>query len=242
MKETVKQRIKRFVSQKGISMRSFEIACGLSNGYFNGLKSTPSEEKSSMILDAFPELNRIWLLTGEGDMLNSTPSVVQTNQNGDNINGVNVSINRGSSLNSDKEATSIDVVPVIPAEIYKESSVDVVEYVQRNHDTLVKKPKVPLFPQYDAIYEVYDESMSDKFKSGDMLALKPMQGKWMIINGEPYVINTYSSGLIFRLLYDDGGDTITCKSFKNERFTDFKVSKVDIANIFRIVGLIRINV
>ena len=41
---------------------------------------------------AFPDLNSNWLLTGEGEMLN--PSVVQNNQNGDNIHGQSVTVNK----------------------------------------------------------------------------------------------------------------------------------------------------
>lgn len=40
----------------------------------------------------FPELNREWLLYGEGEMLN--PKVIQNNQNGDNIQGHSVTVNK----------------------------------------------------------------------------------------------------------------------------------------------------
>lgn len=44
------------------------------------------------ILSYLPDVNRVWLLTGEGNMLK--PEVVQNNQNGDNINGHSVTVNK----------------------------------------------------------------------------------------------------------------------------------------------------
>ena len=54
---------------KGISQKKFEIAANLSNGYINSLRKSPSAAKLQNIIGAFPDLNRDWLLTGEGEML-----------------------------------------------------------------------------------------------------------------------------------------------------------------------------
>ena len=41
MEDTVKQRIMEFIRYRGISQRSFERACGLSNGYLIQLRNAP---------------------------------------------------------------------------------------------------------------------------------------------------------------------------------------------------------
>ena len=69
METTVKQRIEKFINAKGLSIREFERAAGLSNGYVKSLREAPKQKKLADILSAFPELNRAWLLTGEGDMV-----------------------------------------------------------------------------------------------------------------------------------------------------------------------------
>ena len=69
METTVKQRIEKFINVKGISIREFERAAGLSNGYVKSLREAPKQKKLADILSAFPELSRTWLLTGEGEML-----------------------------------------------------------------------------------------------------------------------------------------------------------------------------
>ena len=69
MEETVKERIKAFITHEGISIREFERRCGMSNGYMAVLRHAPGADKLSAIFAAFPQLSRTWLLTGEGDML-----------------------------------------------------------------------------------------------------------------------------------------------------------------------------
>ena len=70
MEETVKDRLTRFRQYKELGQGKFERLSGLSNGYLTQLRKAPGSEKLQRILCAFPELNRTWLLTGEGDMLN----------------------------------------------------------------------------------------------------------------------------------------------------------------------------
>lgn len=52
-----------------MSQKRFEQAVGLSNGYINQLRHSPSATKLQRIIDAFPDLNDKWLLTGQGEML-----------------------------------------------------------------------------------------------------------------------------------------------------------------------------
>ena len=69
MEETVKQRLMMFKDYLGIGQAKFEKLAGLSNGYLNQLRNAPGAVKLQSIIYAFPELNKNWLLTGEGEML-----------------------------------------------------------------------------------------------------------------------------------------------------------------------------
>ena len=77
MELTVKQRLVRYLAEKGIGQNKFERLAGISNGYIYNLKSTPKEGQLTKILQAAPDLNRVWLLTGEGEMLNTDVAPVQ---------------------------------------------------------------------------------------------------------------------------------------------------------------------
>ena len=97
MNTTVKDRTIQFIKYKGISMKTFEEQCNLSTGYVTSMRKGYGSEKLSNVLKAFPELNREWLLYGEGEMLNG--GIVQEVQgdgntsvagNGNNVNTAEV--------------------------------------------------------------------------------------------------------------------------------------------------------
>ncbi len=69
MGNTIKERTIEFIRHKGIKMKTFEERCGLSTGYVTSMRSGYGSEKLKNVLSAFPELNRDWLLYGEGNML-----------------------------------------------------------------------------------------------------------------------------------------------------------------------------
>lgn len=77
METTVKERIVTFLSKMKISQKKFETACGLSNGYVNGLKKSPGADVLQKIFGAYPMLNQDWLIKGEGEMLVSNKSTKQ---------------------------------------------------------------------------------------------------------------------------------------------------------------------
>lgn len=77
METTVKERIKVFISHKGFSINAFEKKCGLSTGYIGNMRKSLSPEKLMSIIQNFPDLNRDWLLYGEGEMLAGNDSAPQ---------------------------------------------------------------------------------------------------------------------------------------------------------------------
>lgn len=65
----IQDRLKDFINYKSLTNKEFEKMCGLGNG----TAARISEKSRGTILDrisiAFPDLNMVWLRTGEGSML-----------------------------------------------------------------------------------------------------------------------------------------------------------------------------
>ena len=80
--QTVKERLKIFIKYLDIGQGKFEKTCGFSNGNINNSKGNFGASKIEDILKKYPELNRVWLMTGEGEMLKSNVSI----ENGDGNN------------------------------------------------------------------------------------------------------------------------------------------------------------
>lgn len=63
-------RISKFIEFKGISKTDFSRKCNLANGILKG--NHLRDDTIVKIIQAFPELNIEWLITGKGDMLKKT--------------------------------------------------------------------------------------------------------------------------------------------------------------------------
>lgn len=79
MGSTIKERTLEYIKSKNISVKEFETRCGLSNGYVAAMRKGFGADKLNNVLTAFPDLNRDWLLYGEG---NPTKDVVEIVEHG----------------------------------------------------------------------------------------------------------------------------------------------------------------
>lgn len=131
-------------------------------------------------------------------------------------------------------------VPILPREIYNEKNLDVFNYVKENPESVGYSAAIRQFAKYELVYEVPNDCMMPEFKLGDRLALSEVPAEAPIINGAPYVVDTKSLGLIFRLLYGQE-DYFLCRSFDDDRYAPFTIDREDIYNIYRVVGLVRTN-
>ncbi len=98
MDTTIKDRTIEFVKYKGINMKTFEQKCGLSTGYVTSMRKGYGSDKLNNVLTAFPDLNREWLLYGEGQMLKDTVSQTSHGDNSPNINGNGNHVQNTSAL------------------------------------------------------------------------------------------------------------------------------------------------
>ena len=71
MEDTVKERLISFLKKMNISQKKFEVSIDVSNGYVNNIRQSIQPDKIQRISLRFPNLNTGWLLTGNGDMLNT---------------------------------------------------------------------------------------------------------------------------------------------------------------------------
>ncbi len=62
----------QFIKYAGLSARQFDLSIGASNGYTLRMKKNHASIGSDVIeniLKVYPQLNVVWLITGEGQML-----------------------------------------------------------------------------------------------------------------------------------------------------------------------------
>lgn len=93
----IKERILEFIKYKDLPIKQFEEMCGLSNGYISSMRKGFGASKLDNVLNQFPELNREWLLYGEGEMLQQNT--------GNNIDGDNNAQNTEYSVSGNHNVT-----------------------------------------------------------------------------------------------------------------------------------------
>lgn len=226
-------RFDKYMKYKGLNDNKVTIQLGLSVGTI-GKSRKPNRDLSSklieMILKFYTDLSRIWLLTGEGEMIKQ-PDNQPTSICIENAHKVTDSIvTCGSTLP--------DLIPVIPKNLYMQPNIDVLEYIRHNPE-IRTSPVVRQFSDYEIYYIVHGGDMAPYFLPGDKLALAtyPQGEEDSVIDGRAYVVDTYNNGLLLRQLYkEDGG--FLARSY-NDRYRDEFIKYSQVIRVYRILGLIR---
>lgn len=64
----VKERLREYIKTLDISEREFCRQIGVSTSYVNSIRKSIQPDKMKTIGEKFPELNPMWLITGDGEM------------------------------------------------------------------------------------------------------------------------------------------------------------------------------
>jgi len=140
----MKDRLIAFLKYLGIGQDKFAKNVGLSRGYVNNNKDNITMRTVDKILKAYPELNKSWLLTGEGEMLNENhPENLQsqsTKKDGEN---------RVILDHFEHNFNEIIAIGKTNAESFKK--------VAESHDILMKS--------HDKLLDLFKESLSVKNNS-----------------------------------------------------------------------------
>lgn len=241
-KSIVRDRLKEFIAYCGISVRQFQIAAGLSNSFVASIDQSIAPKSQVKIISAFPDLNMGWLLTGEGTMLKG--------QQPQQYNSPNVVIGNNKVVQSHNTygskipnvITEKKTAPLVPISLAKRENVDLYKVMREPNLQAEHITRVNSFAELDFYYSVCDDSMRPDFKCGDILALRAIDEGSYIINGNIYVLDTISYGLILRVI-KQRGDIYECSTLQNtDRYEAFNVPITDVFRVYNIKGLLRTNV
>ena len=176
------ERLKEFIDFKHISISAFEKSVGLGNATFSKtlkVGGAIGTDKLEKILNVYPDINVDWLISGEGDMLNSIKEIAPTED---------------FSLPTDRHVSSQDI-PLYGLDaaaglvaIFNSTAVEPTDYL-----------RIPNLPPVDGALYVRGESMSPLLKSGDIVIFKK----------KALSLDSIIWGEIYILSFDLDGDTYT---------------------------------
>lgn len=218
MEDTVKERIKAFIKFKGITMKSFENQCNLSTGYVTSMRKGFGRVKLSNVLTAYPELNRDWLLYGEGTMLNDPDIVEEDEDIGRCIPFYDVETTGGFNGHVSDSSEGAIVGYIQPGGWFGGSETAAIRHVG---NSMVEYP------------------------DGCVLAVKQVNDIRLLVPGRNYVIETREYRVTKRVQRGNRPNTIMLYSTNTDKYEDgrlihepFEVELDDVVHIYSVLGYI----
>lgn len=259
MESAVKQRLVQFIKIMNLTQKAFEDRCGMSNGYVANIRKGIGDDKLLNIVQQFPQLNREWLLYGEGEMLKpQQPSVQQNNYNGNNNYVVGsgncvqcsqpmvVDITDCCEVECPKCGEPIEVsvgavMRVVPTEITKLPDINIEYWRKKNEDDMPLVNFIRAWGPDTFAVKVDTRAMEPDYREGTYLVLRKLPDlSYARADGSPYVVDTMRPHTLFRNLTDkyDGTYLLTANSDKRG---SIRLKAQDITNVYDIVGSFRIG-
>ena len=214
---SVKERTYEFIRYKGLKVSQFESMCDLSNGYVSSMRKGFGDDKLNNVLKMFPELNREWLLFGEGEMLFKNPSTATDTE---------------EVYQTPANAT---LVPLVPLRGQAGSLTGFSDDGVRESEC-----EMVISPVDNASFaiSIYGDSMIPEYPSGCRVFVTQINPSSFIQWGNVFLLDTIN-GTILKEVQPAAEGYITCHSLNpSGRYKDFQVPLKDIRGMYRIVACV----
>ncbi len=212
---TTKERILQFIDYLGFSKLQFYEKTGMKRGFLDGdkLKTSIPDTFIAIIIAVFPELNPIWLLTGEGTMLKA----------------------ESPRPKKYKESIGVPLVAMEAAAGFGTS-----DFTVRDED-IQARYLVPDFNGIDFMIRVKGSSMYPKYSSGDVIACRILHDSKFIQWNKCYVVATREQGLLVKRLKKGTAENSLLAISDNKEYDPFEIPADEITGIALVIGVIRLE-
>lgn len=218
------RKIDRFIEYmkiKGLNDNKVTQECGLSQGLLGQARSGKSDlgaKTIDKILNKYQDLNKTWLITGDGMMLK-----------GEEDNNNNPIAKQTSNPN--------EGIPLIPVEAMAGALTCDTTVLEYECDRYV----VPVFKGADFLIPVKGSSMYPKYSSGDIVACQRVDMNNLFFQwNKVYVIYTNQGALIKRIKPGHDENHILIVS-DNEKYDPFELPYSAIHAVALVIGVIRLE-
>ena len=207
-------RFDKYMKAKGLNDNKVTTQLGLSVGSIGKSRKEGrdlSDKIIEQILNFYTDINRVWLLTGEGEMLRSVSS------------GLSVRPSEGRDI------------PLIPVSAQGGSLNDFVVSVTESGCERIISP----LRDAELAVTVAGDSMAPEYPSGSRILIKKVNEKAFIEWGKAYVLDTCNGVVVKILTPSDKEDRVRCVSVNTEpQYAPFDVCWKDVFGVYRVLMVI----
>ena len=211
------ERFDKYMKHKGLTDNQVTVECKLSQGLLGQARKGKSDlgtKTIEKILNIYQDLNKVWLMTGEGDMLSSTSSA----QPQPSVKNERV---------ADDEAYK---VPLVPISALAGSLNDFSLSVKRDDCETVISP----IKDIDMAIKISGDSMEPEYPSDSQVFVKKINERAFLEWGRVYVLNTCNGIVIKRLMPTNDPNTVLCESI-NPKYPPFEVNLENVNGVYRVI-------
>lgn len=210
---TVKERLQQFLKTEGISASEFARKMNLSPAYLASMRKSMPEEKVERLCTIFPQINRDWLLYGEGEMYREDIS----------------------EKGIDPHALHKHLVMLIPSTAAAGNFPMLAEGVAKEDCRRIFSP----IPGADFAIRVKGDSMEPEIHNGTILFIKRINDKAFLPWGAPLVLDT-ENGSVCKMIFPSskGDEFVEARSY-NPEYPPYQVPLESVYGIYRILGEMR---
>lgn len=216
--DELKDRLLLFIDYLGISQRTFEGECGLGNGTISNIKKGLGSVNLEKIINAYPELNIEWLISGKGRMLKDIIQKIGNNKCSERIE-------------PEQEVILYDVA----------AAANLSTLFCNRDQNILGKISIPDMPRCDGAVYVTGDSMYPLLKSGDIVIYKEINEYYNIIFGEMYLISFDLEGDEYLTVkyINKGSDSEHVKLISyNEHFSPMEIP----INAIRALAIVKMSI
>ena len=207
--ETVKDRLLQFLASERISKAEFARKMGVSIAYVSAMRKSLPEERVKKLTELYPNLNRDWLLYGEGDMI----------------------VPEGDNSKDEDEF----LIPLLPVQAYagnlQEYSRSVMLEECSKVACFVKGAEMAI--------PISGDSMEPQIHNGSIAAIARINERAFIPWGNPLIIDTENGVLLKVVYPSKmGAQYIEAHSY-NPCYPDIQIPVDSIFGIYRVVAFMQ---
>lgn len=230
-----------FIKVNKLKQKQVAEYLGTSTQYVNQVvngKCSLSEDKLELLANSQWDTSMLDI----PPYINVKPAVMTPLDGGEATPMMPIQANIDTGVVSEKKIEPIpataEVIPIVPSEIASEVSLDVREFIEHNADELEHIDPTKLLKNPDLAEQIAGTSMLPTFAPGDVVFVKFLPDKAKIIDGKTYYFDTKTFPTMIRKVKFEGENKLRLIA-KNPAFADIIISRCDVQNVGRVIGMFR---